>query len=86
MGRALPYNLLAGFFDELSKIASVPAEVANRAYGLPLQPSRSKKPRYDHGSEQDAAYRSHSILFGDQNPNYTMSEIVTSPNINPGGV
>jgi hypothetical protein len=62
MGSGLPLCTVQALFDELSKIASVPSEVVNRAYGLPLQPDKGKKKRYDHGSESDAAYRSHSML------------------------
>lgn len=81
-----PIHTVAAFADELCKIAADPAAEANKAYGLPLKPDKSGKKRVDRGSEADAAYRSHSMLMGDQNPNYASSEVVTGAHNSPGGV
>lgn len=83
---ALPKTLISAFSDELSKIASDPAGQVNRAYGLPLKPQKNGNKRIDRGAETDAAYRSHAMLFGDQNPNYASSEVVTGAHNSPGGV
>ena len=81
----LPIHTILALADEMSKIASAPAEEVNKAYGLPIKPDTRKK-RVDHGSEADASYRSHSMLFGDQNPNYASSEVTTTAHQSPGGV
>lgn len=85
LGFMLSSTFVYALFDELEKIASLPAATVNRAMGLPLKPD-TRKIRYDHGSEADAAYRSHSMMFGDQNPNYASSEITTVGRSSPAGV
>lgn len=77
-------NTLSAFFDELSKIASVPAEAANKVYGLPIKSRKGKA--QDWGSEADSGFRQSAAIFGDQAPNYTMGDITTAPAQNPGGV